>query len=302
MRKLIVLLTFLSFSCFAQERAICISIDDLPAVTYGISEHSQVITDGILNALQNHNVKAIGFVNEGKLYEGEALDSSKVELLDQWLKAGMDLGNHTYSHKNYHRVPFKEYTDDILKGERIIKSLATKYDTEIRYFRHPYLRSGLTAGSTDSLKTFLKESGYQESLVTIDNDDYLFAQKYAWAYRSGDTKLMKQIGDTYLTYMEEKLLYFEEISIELFGRNIKQTLLIHANFLNAQYLDALLKTYKEHGYTFISQDEAASDPAYQSSVTKFGDWGISWIHKWGMSQGKEGDFFKKDPPTPDLVR
>ena len=89
--------------------------------------------------------------------------------------------------------------------------------------------------------------------------------------------------------------------MELFGRNVNHTLLIHANFLNSVYLDRLLTRYESLGYSFISQAEAISDEAYETPVTKFGDWGISWIDKWGLSAGKKGAFFSEDPRVPDFI-
>lgn len=297
-----ILLLFM-FSLSAQEKFICISVDDLPLVKYAVKDegHEWTITNGILDAFDKHSVPAIGYVNAGKLFPNGELDSSRIAYLEEWLKRGYELGNHTYAHKNYHRVPFDEYAKDILDGEKVVKSLVEQYEMDYRFFRHPYLRSGEDSTQTVRLKNFLEQNGYQEAFVTIDDDDYLFALAFARAYRKEDKELMEKIGKSYLEYMEEKLLYYESISIELFGRNIKHTLLIHANFLNASYLDQLLTIYEENGYSFISQEEAVNDPAYDSPVNKFGDWGISWIHKWGMSQGKKGDFFTRDPKTPQFI-
>ncbi len=306
MKKIVLLfITFVAFQLDAQlSRKICISVDDLPLVRYGVKEkdHEWAITNGLLKAFKKHEAPAIGYVNAGKLFPGGVIDSSRIAYLEAWLKAGIDLGNHTYSHKNYHRVSFDEYTQDILDGEKVLKELVESYGKELTFFRHPYLRSGEDSIQTTALKNFLIENNYQEAFVTVDDDDYLFALAYARAYRASDEELMTKIGESYLKYMEEKQIYFENCSVELFGRNINHTLLIHANFLNAQYLDQLLSIYDKLGYSFISQQEAISDPAYQTPVTKYGDWGISWLHKWGMSLGKGNEFFKDDPKTPQFIR
>jgi peptidoglycan/xylan/chitin deacetylase (PgdA/CDA1 family) len=39
------------------------------------------------------------------------------EILDVWLDAGADLGNHSYSHKNLNNVTLDEFTADIARGE-----------------------------------------------------------------------------------------------------------------------------------------------------------------------------------------
>lgn len=306
MKKLILLFLALSFFQLKAQvnRKICISVDDLPFVHYAVKVdgHQWTITNGILAAFDKHKVPAIGYVNAGKLFPDGKLDSSRIQHLEKWLTSGYELGNHTYAHKNYHRVSFEEFSQDIMDGEKVVKELVEKNGQQYRFFRHPYLRSGLDTEQTNKLKGFLVENGYQEAFVTVDDDDYLFALAYARAYRKDDKDLMKEIGGSYLAYMKEKLIYFEKASIELFDRNINHTLLIHANFLNAEYLDELLTIYEELGYSFISQGEAISDPAYNTPVTKFGDWGISWIHKWGLSEGVSKDFFKGDPDTPELIK
>jgi len=294
-----------SFGLQAQvNRKICISVDDLPLVKYGVKKpgHEWDLINGILEAFNEHNVPGIGYVNAGKLFPNGKLDSSRIAYLEAWLKSGYELGNHTYAHKNYHRVDFKEYCQDVINGEKVVKELVESYGKKYRFFRHPYLRSGENEIETKQLQNFLIENDYQEAFVTVDDDDYLFALAYARAYKDGDEEQMKKIGDAYISYMTEKLKYFEQASIELFGRNINHTLLIHANYLNASYLNRMLTRFEELGYSFISQEEAISDPAYKTPVTKFGDWGISWIHKWGLSKGMDKSFYEADPPTPQFIR
>lgn len=287
-----------------QTKKVCITVDDLPAVTYGIKDYEFALelTRGLIRSFNEYDVPAIGYVNESKLYRNGLLDSLQVGLLNLWLQNGLDIGNHTFSHLNYHRVAFEEYAQDIIKGERIIKRLAANYGKEVKFFRHPYLRSGRDQLHADSLLTFLAARGYTEAPVTIDNDDYLFALAYSRASKKADRSLMKKIGEDYILYMEQKLLFYENSSEKLFDRNMAHTLLIHANHLNSQYLDELLEMYQKHGYTFVSQADVLTDPAYQEEVTVFGDWGISWIDRWALSKKKNEGFFKDDPKTPEYIR
>ncbi|WP_436514642.1 polysaccharide deacetylase family protein [Ekhidna sp. To15] len=296
----IILSGFLAY-CEAQNRRMSITVDDLPAVHYGLNNRAE-ITRGLLETFVKYEVPAIGYVNEGKLYKNGVLDEERVAYLEQWLKAGLELGNHSFSHMNYHNNDLKSFGEDVLKGEQIIKPLAEKYGTEIKYFRHPYLRSGATKETSNTLKEFLQSNGYIEAPVTIDNEEYLFAKAYAVALRKGNKELAKKVAESYLNYMTVQQEYYEKASNDLLGRNMDHILLIHANLLNAHYLDELLDIYKEKGYDFITQQEALKDPGYQLEVTRFDDWGISWIHRWGLSKGLKGDFFKGEAVTPEFVR
>ncbi len=287
--------------CEAQNRRMCITVDDLPAVHYGLNNSAE-ITDGLLETFETYDVPAIGYVNEGKLYQNGVLDQDRVAFLEQWLESGLELGNHSFSHMNYHRNSLEDFGNDILKGEQLIKPLAKKYGKEIKYFRHPYLRSGKTKETSDALKVFLESNGYIEAPVTVDNEEYLFAKAYAVALRKGNKALALKVAEAYLKYMTTQQEYYEKASNDLIGRNMDHILLIHANLLNAHYLDELLDIYEKQGYEFITQEEALKDPAYQLEVTRFDDWGISWIHRWGLSKGLKGDFFKGEAVTPEFVK
>jgi len=298
---ILLLATIISYS---QQKEICITLDDLPTVSYDFKQikFQQSIIDKLIGTFDKYDIPAIGFVNESKLYQNGKLMQERVDLLKTWLEAGYELGNHTYAHKSYHRVPFEEYTEDILNGEKICKDLVKEYDANYQYFRHPYLHVGLTGEKHDSLKAFLKLHQYQEAPVSVDNDDYIFAYAYSKAMSKKDQQLMDRIGRDYIDYMEKKLVYFENQSNKLLGRNVKHILLLHANAINADYLDDLAERYKKLGYSFISMQEALQDPAYQKEITKYNNWGISWIDRWALSAGKKGEFFKDDPETPEYVK
>lgn len=288
---------------FAQKNKVVFTIDDLPVVGYSYSsmEHYQEVTDKLIATFSKYDIPAIGFVNENKLYSNNILDSLKVNLLKEWLKNGYDLGNHSFSHKSYHKTSFEEYTSDILQGENICKQLVKNYGKEFNYYRHPFLHIGLSRYAYDSLNNFLGDHGYIEAPVTIDNDDYKFAHAYHFAMQNEDEALMEKIGQEYIIYMEKKLLFYKGRSEALFGRNISHSLLLHANALNADYLDELAEMYLKHHYTFVSMEEALKDSAYQSEIATFGSYGISWIDRWALSKEMEKGFLKDDPTTPEFI-
>lgn len=291
-------------SSFAQTKKVCISIDDLPTVSYGVTDSIflQNLTEKLITSLTINRIPAIGFVNEIKLYENDVLVPFQVRLLNRWIENNQDLGNHTFSHPDYNSTSLTAYSKDILKGEVVTKELLTRKGLTLKYFRHPFLHTGNPKQKSDSLDNFLIRHGYTIAPVTIDNEDYLFALAYKRANDKGDQKLMKQIGSDYVAYMEKKVKYFEAQAHALFGRNINQVLLLHASLLNADYMDALARMFRTNNYEFISLQEALEDDAYNTPVTVFGNWGISWLDRWALSQGKKGDFFKGDPATPDYIK
>lgn len=302
--SLFFLLFFFLQNIIAQNKNICVTIDDLPVVSYGMNDSTfqRKLMDGIINSLKKHDIPAIGFVNERKLYTNDSINKFQVSLLEKWADNNLELGNHTFSHPDYNKVAFADFTKDVLKGELVTKQILAERNKSLKYFRHPFLHIGNTKEKYNSLTNFLKSINYTTAPVTIDNEDYIFAVAYKRAKEKSDSVLAAKIGSDYINYMESKLHYFENQSQKIFGKNINHILLMHASWLNSDYIDSLAIMLKKNNYNFISMDETLRDELYQTEITKFGNWGISWLDIWALSQGKKGDFFKDEPQTPDYIK
>ncbi len=292
-----------NYLSIAQKKQVCFTIDDLPTVTYGITDtiYQEQLTRNLVTKLNAAAIPATAFVNEIKLHPGGSLSKFQVRLLQLWLDHGLELGNHSYSHFDFNNTSFDRFTSDIIKGEKVTKKLMDKKNLKLKYFRHPFLHAGQTKSKADSLDHFLSSHGYTVAPVTLDNDEYMFALAYHRAKAKKDEQLAQRIGNDYITYMEQKLKYFEQSSSALFGRDIKHILLIHANALNAEFIDELADMFVKNGYGFTTLSDALTDPAYQHEVSVFGRWGISWVDRWALSEKRGKDFFKNDPATPEYI-
>ncbi len=292
-----------TITIFGQQpnRTVAVTIDDLPVVsTRGDLKNRREITKKLLGHIKKAGVPAIGFVNENKLYVGEKRSETQMDLLKMWLDAGLELGNHTYSHRSLNRIELAEYQEDLLKGETITKQLLAAKGRQMRYFRHPFLQTGRTMEVKANFDEFLKKHGYTIAPVTHDNADYIFSRAYDIAFDRKDTKLMKQVGDAYVPYMEAKLDYWERQSVKLFGREVSQTLLIHANFINSDYFDDLAAMFKRRGYKFVDLETALKDEAYRLPDKFTGAAGISWLHRWTLDRGREF-LLPSEPMVPEFV-
>lgn len=304
-KELFFVFLFVPLIIFAQqEKYISVTIDDMPYQHQGMfnGEKQFELVKEIIQHLQMFNIPAVGFVNEGKLFSEEKLDSSKLNILKMWLDAGLELGNHTFSHTDINKVSFEDFKEDLLKGEEITRPLAEERGVKYEYFRHPYLHSGETEEKMLELKNLLNERNYKVAPVTIDNGEWIFAFAYNLAYKENNVELMHKLGKDYVDYMIKKIKYWEDQSQKLFGRNIKHVLLIHANLLNAEYADELYRAIQEDGYKFITLDETLEDEAYQSENNYVGKHGPSWIHRWAITKGVEESFFEGNPRLPQYLK
>ncbi|MEO6334315.1 MAG: polysaccharide deacetylase, partial [Pyrinomonadaceae bacterium] len=177
--------------------------------------------------------------------------------------------------------------------------LGTRHKS-LRYFRHPFLQTGRTLEVKAQFDKFLKDHGYTIAPISFDNADYIFSRAYDNAFDKNDMQLMKRVGQAYVPYMEMKLEYWERQSVKLFGREISQTLLIHANFINSDYLGELAAMFRKRGYKFVSLEEALKDEAYRLPDTYVGPAGISWLHRWARDKGREY-IVPDEPKVPEFV-
>lgn len=304
-RRLLFTAIFLQFVIAAgaqsPNRTVAITIDDLPVVsTRRDIENRREITKKLLAHIKHSKVPAIGFVNENKLYTGDTRDERQVDLLRMWLDAGLELGNHTYSHRSLNTIPLDDYEADLLKGETVTRELLASKKKTLRYFRHPFLQTGRTIEIKQQFDKFLRDHGYTIAPITFDNADYIFSRAYDNTFDKKDVALMKRVGEAYVPYMEAKLEYWERQSTKLFGREITQTLLIHANFINSDYFDDLAAMFRRRGYKFVTLEEALKDEAYRLPDTYIGPAGISWLHRWAREKGKEY-ILPDEPKVPEFV-
>ena len=286
---------FVQASAQAARREVAVTFDDLPA-PQGDLEDMRRITSRLLESVKRNGVPAVGFVNEGKLYRRGEIDA-RTDLLRAWLDAGLELGNHTFSHINLQRQPLDAYKDDVLRGETVTRMLLKERGLTLRYFRHPFLFTGTTPEYKRGLAEFLAARGYTVAPVTIDNGDYIFADVYMRAKKRGDAETARRVADAYVPYMESVFEHFERLAAETFGREVRHVLLLHANEINADRFDELAAMMKRRGYAFVALEEALKDPAYAEPDALYKN-GISWLHRWRMAKGLPT---KWEPEAPKFV-
>lgn len=297
------LVSLLAVTALAQERVrhreIAVTFDDLPLQGSSLDAKAlREMTRKLLQSAKANHVPIFGDVNERKLYSNGKLDAEQVAILKMWLDDGAELGNHTYSHLSLKTHPLTEVEQDLIRGESVTKRLLSEKGQKLRYFRHPELQTGPDIETKQAFEKFLAARGYQIAPVTIDNQDFMFAIVYARAKRQGDNQLMKRVVDEYIPYMERMFEFFEKLSVEVVGYEVRQVLLLHANELNADHFDDLVGMMKRRGYTFISLEQALQDKAYQLSDAQSSR-GISWIHRWAMAKGME---MKEEPREPEWLK
>jgi peptidoglycan/xylan/chitin deacetylase (PgdA/CDA1 family) len=287
----------------AAERAVAVTFDDLPAGSAIADDLDSLrhLTQRLLESVRKHGIPAVGFVNEGKLFARDAGPKEvegRTALLRMWLDAGLELGNHSYSHGDLNRMALDEFQGDVIRGEAVTRKLLAEKGGKPRYFRHPFLHVGEELPKRRAFERFLAAHGYMVAPVTVDNDEYVYAAVYADARRRGDAAAAARIGDDYLRYMDEVFSFFEDVARRTAGREIKHVLLLHANTLNAEWFGALAEALVRRGYRFVTLAEALQDDVYRLPDAFVGAPGNSWLNHWEITAGRKP---VRTPSPPDWI-
>jgi hypothetical protein len=210
----------------------------------------------LLNSLRANSIKAGLFVC-ARFVDNE----TGQKLLSAWDQEGHLIGNHTYSHRNYHDISFEQFSQDVLRGEAVI----SKQPGFKKFFRFPFLKEGDTTQKRDGMRQFLKANGYRNGHVTIDASDWYVDTRLRNRLKSNPGAELSPYKDYYLNHIWERSLYYDDLSRKVLGRSVKHTLLLHHNVLNGLFLGDVMEMYKRKGWKLINAEEAFSEPVFASA-------------------------------------
>jgi len=249
----------LSFQARAQAQEVAITFDDLPAhgqLPAGVTREE--VTRKILAAFKEAKVPEVyGFINAGKLQT----HPEDIKVLQLWREAGEPLANHTYDHMSLNSNPLAAFEENVAKDEATLQQLMGKNDWH--WFRYPYLDEGDTLEKRRRARTYLKEHHYRIAQVSLDFEDYAWNGPYARCSEKKDEKGIAWLKESYLNTATEYMKLGQQLSQQLFGRNVKHILLMHVGAFDAEMLPQLLAQMKQQGFKFITLKEAESDPVYE---------------------------------------
>jgi peptidoglycan/xylan/chitin deacetylase (PgdA/CDA1 family) len=240
-----------------------VTVDDLPAhgeLLPGISRAD--IARGVLRALKNNGIRqAYAFANGTDIADEPGL----IEVPKMWLRAGYPVGNHTYSHRNINDGTAQGYIEDIAKMDRLLQTLApvSPLAERRRVFRYPFLDEGSTIDRREAVRKYLLDNQYKIAQVTIDYNDWAWNDAYVRCVMQHDQDSIAWLKAHVVEEAERQVRMSDALARLLFGRDIAHILLLHVGAFDAVMLDTILKGFRARGVTFITLDEALTDPVYQ---------------------------------------
>jgi peptidoglycan-N-acetylglucosamine deacetylase len=211
----------------------------------------------ILKALDSRNVRAALFVCGMRVDE---YDGSK--LLSSWDQAGHMLCNHSYSHLNYcdTRIGYSDFAVDFLKNEKI----TAPYHNRAAFFRYPFLKEGDTADKRDKFRKLLQQSGYRVGHVTIDASDWYVNERMSDHLVKKPKDSINPYRDYLIAHLLDRAAFYRQLAIDALDRDIRHTILVHYNALNAFVLPDVMAAFEAAGWQWIDASLAYQDEVFRS--------------------------------------
>lgn len=252
-------------ACLAADKpkrpVIAITIDDLPAhASLPPGQTRAAIGRSIIAALKAGRVPARGFVN-GAAIEKEPLSA---QVLEDWAKAGLTLGNHGWSHRNLDTMSPAEFEAELVRNEPLLGRVAAGQDW--RWFRYPYLAEGKDPAKRDAARAILAARGYRIAAVTMSFGDFAYSDPYARCVAQHDRTAIAGLERDWLAAAKAEAIRARAMAHTLYGRDIPYVLLLHLGALDARLMPRLIALYRRMGFDFVSLEQAERDPVYAADL------------------------------------
>ncbi len=210
----------------------------------------------LLDTLEAHGLKTALFVIGRNVESPEGRST-----LGQWNDAGHLIGNHTYSHRNFHSMSVADFEAGTLHCDSLLKP----YTAYNGLFRFPLLKEGDTAEKRDALRTFLRDRNMRNGHVTIDASDWFYDAELRQRLAADPAYDISRFRAPYLAHLLDRARYYDALARECIGRSPRHTLLLHYNLINVLFLNDALQMFTENGWKLISAKDAYRDPVFTSS-------------------------------------
>jgi len=237
---------------------VALTFDDLPAAgSLPPGENRTRIATALAAELKaNHLEGTYGFVNAVKLEN----DPDARQALHIWIDAGMNIGNHTWSHIALTRNTAEAFEREIALDEPALAEYGGARDWH--WFRYTFLWEGETLEKRHAVRSYLHEHGYRVAQVTLDFEDYAWNDAYGRCSAKPDAAAITWLKENYIENAAEYIRLGREEEHIAFGHEIPNVLLLHATAFTTLMLPDLLELLRKQGFRFASLTEVEKNPVY----------------------------------------
>lgn len=237
---------------------VALTFDDLPAAGGLAAGQTRI---GTLTRLAHelnaaHLRGTYGFVNAVDLDD----DPDTQQALRIWVAAGMNIGNHTWSHPLLSDGSAAEFEENIARDEPALRAYAAGRDWH--WFRYPDLDEGDTLAKRDAVRGWLRAHGYRIAEPTLNFQDDDWSDPYIRCLAKHDDAAIAWLKQSYLDNAAEFIRVGREEELIAFGHEIPNVLLLHGTGFTTLMLPRVIELLRREGFRFAPLAKIEADPAF----------------------------------------
>jgi peptidoglycan-N-acetylglucosamine deacetylase len=244
-------LLMLAPAASAQKR-IALTFDDAPrgvGAFFTRQERARRLIAGLRKA---GVTQAAFFVNPGRVER-----PADVVLIDDYVRAGHVIANHSFSHLHLNQLSAADYLADLDKAEAWLKPRHGYRP----WFRFPFLdEGGKDKVKRDAVRAGLAARGLSNGYVTAEGSDWNIEQLTIDAKKAGKTIDMTALRDLYVETHVQAADFADGLMIKTIGRSPPHVMLLHETDIAALYIADLVKALRADGWEIVTADTAYADP------------------------------------------
>ncbi len=237
------------------EKRIALTFDDVPRAP-GAFFTPDERTKRLIAALDTAGVEqAAFFVTVGNLEQ--PFGNGGAERIAAYVAAGHVIANHSFAHTHLSKSTAERYLADIDRAEAWLEDRPGRR----AWFRFPFLDKGRDdKAKRDAVRAGLRARGLINGHVTAEASDWNMETLTAKAVKAGKSIDMNALRDLYVESHVQAAEFYDGLARRTLGRSPAHVLLLHETDLAALFVDDLVATLRDEGWTIITADEAYRDP------------------------------------------
>lgn len=247
--KILTSVFFVLLPTLLQAKSLAITLDDSPRFATGYFD-GQTRASELLAEIKRHQIPQIAFFSVAK-----NLDEEGKERLMSYARAGHVVAHHSNAHEDFNKTSLEDYVLGFNQAEAVLKN----FPNYQQWYRFPYLREGDTKEKRDGMRKLLKEKGYLNAYITLNNYDWYLENLFQQAVRQDLEIDFKALEKLYVGLLIESIEYYDEMAVKHLGRSPKHVLLLHEMDTTALFLGNLVDELRKKGWQIISPESAFDD-------------------------------------------
>ncbi len=238
---------------------VALSFDDLPAAGGLRPGMTRVkILTRLTRELRAAHIKGVyGNVNAVDLPG----DPDCQQALRVWRAAGMNIGNHTWSHPELDKVTAASYDANIARDEPYLRQFAGK--SNWHWFRYPYLEEGNTVAKHLAVRRWLHAHHYRVEEVTLNFNDDDWGDPYLRCKAQHNAAAIAWLKASYMQNAAEYIQLEREEQQVAFGHEIPNVLLLHGTEFTTLMLPRLIALLQQQGFRFSTVPRVERNHTYR---------------------------------------